>query len=89
MRKFTFNFEYNGGSYDAECEPIPLDGTTALYITPLNDDLFNRYGTKILAQTADGRLTTTDLSGDEERRYLVAVGQGLVAHYNGEQRTSG
>lgn len=82
MQTFRFSFKYGEREYEGECRQVPLDGSTAMYCTPMDNALLEKFGTRVLSYGQDGKLVAQPPLSPNERAYLVAVGHGLVEYLN-------
>jgi hypothetical protein len=88
MEKFEFEFNYRGYHYAAECQRFPLDGSSELHVTPLDTDMFETFGVRIMQLQADGSISTEVPAPAEERDYILALADGVAAYYNNPQQRS-
>ena len=87
MTRFEFEFIFQDFSYTAECRAFPIDGSTELHVTPLDTQIFESFGKRILSLTSDGSITASVPAPSEERDYVLAVAEGLSNHFNNKNAT--
>lgn len=88
MTKFEFDFRFQGYDYAAECQAFSIDGSTALHVTPLDDDIFENFGVRILLLTSDGSIEAEVPALTEEKDYILALADGLADYFNNEQQST-
>lgn len=87
MTQFEFDFNFQGYPYKASCRAFPIDGSTELHVTPLDQEIFEGFGMRILSLLSDGSITAPVPVHAEERDYIVALAEGLANHYNNETQS--
>jgi hypothetical protein len=88
MKKFEFDFEFQGYRYTAECMSIPIDGSTELHVTPLDSEIFGAFGVRTLILMNDGSISAPVPSPSEERDYIYALAEGLSNYFSSEPKSS-
>ncbi len=81
---FEFDFNFQDNHYTAECRVFPIDGSTEVQVTPLNSELFEIFGVRILMLTSDGSVSANVPALPDERDYILALADGLSSYLNNE-----